>query len=82
VLYEFIAITVLITDGISSTDGNPAADEIKKAGNPLFAIGISPNNNLVQLESLASTGDNGIKNFFYITNYEALENIGNYFNRK
>jgi hypothetical protein len=82
VLYEFIALTVLITDGVSTTDGTPAAEVIKKAGNPLFAIGIDKNNNLIHLESLSSTGDNGIKHFFHITSYEALENIGNYLNRK
>jgi CO dehydrogenase/acetyl-CoA synthase epsilon subunit len=82
VLYELNALTVLITDGISTTDGTPAADVIKKAGNPLFAIGIDANNNLVHLESLSSTGDNGIKHFFHITSYEALENIGKYLNRK
>ena len=81
-LYELIAITVLITDGISETDGTPAANVIKNAGNPLFAIGIDTNNNLVHLESLASTGDNGIRHFFHIRNYEALENIGKYLNRK
>jgi hypothetical protein len=72
----------LITDGISSTDGTPAADIIKRDGNPIFAIGIESNNNLVHLESLASTGDNGIKLFFHITDYETLENIGKYLNRK
>jgi len=82
VLYEFITLAVLITDGISSTDGAPAGETIKNAGNPLFAIGIDTNNNLVHLESLSSTGDNGIKHFFHITNYEALENIGKYLNRK
>jgi hypothetical protein len=82
VLYGFIAITVLITDGISETDGTPAGNVIKNAGNPLFAIGIDNNNNLVHLESLASTGDYDIKHFFHIRNYEALKNIGNYFNRK
>jgi hypothetical protein len=82
VLCEFIALTVLITDGISETDGTPAADLIKKAGNPLFAIGIDWNTNLVHLESLSSTGDNGIKHFFHIRNYDALENIGKYLNRK
>ena len=81
-LHELIALTVLITDGLSSTDGTPAADVIKNAGNPLFAIGIDANNNLVHLESLASTRDNGIKHFFHITTYESLENIGNYLNRK
>ena len=81
-LYEFTAITVLITDGVSTTDGTPAADAIKKAGNPLFAIGVDANNNLVHLESLSSTGDNGIKHFFHVRNYEALENIGKYLNRK
>jgi len=82
VLYEFIVLTVLINAGISSTDGTSAADVIKKGGNPLFAIGIDSNNNLVHLESLASTGDNGIKHFFHVTSYEALENIGKYLNRK
>jgi hypothetical protein len=82
VLCEFIALTVLITDGISETDGTPAADEIKKAGNPLFAIGIDLNSSLVHLESLSSIGDNGIKNFFHIRSYDALENIGKYLNRK
>ena len=81
-LYEFIAITVLITDGISDTDGAPAADVIKKAGNPLFAIGIDWNTNLVHLESLASIGDKGIRHFFHIRDYDALENIGKYLNRK
>ena len=81
-LYEFIALTVLITDGISTTDGTPAADVIKKAGNPLFTIGIHSNNNLVHLETLASTGDNGIRHFFHITNYVVLENIGMYLKRK
>jgi len=82
VLYDFIALTVLITDGISSTDGTPAADIIKNAGNPLFAIGIHPQNYLVHLESLSSTGENGIKHFFHLRSYEALENIGKYLNRK
>lgn len=81
-LYEFIALTVLITDGQSSTDGTTAADVIKKVGNPLFAIGIDWNNNLVHLESLSSTGDDGIKHFFHVRSYEALENIGKYLNRK
>ena len=80
--YEFIALTVLITDGMSETDGTPAADIIKNAGNPLFAIGIDSQNNLVHLESLSSTGENGIKHFFHITSYEALENVGKYLNRK
>jgi hypothetical protein len=26
-------------------------------------------------------GDNGIKNFFHVTSYEALDSIGQYFNR-
>jgi len=82
VLYELIVLTVLITDGQSETDGTPAADVIKKTGNPLFAIGIGSSNNLVHLESLSSTGENGIKHFFHVTNYEALENIGKYLNRK
>ena len=81
-LCELNVLTVLITDGISDTDGNPAADIIKKAGNPLFAIGIDSDNNLVHLESLASTGANGIKHFFHITSYEALDNIGKYLNGK
>jgi hypothetical protein len=81
VLYGLIALTVLITDGVSSTDGTPAADIIKEAGNPLFAIGIDSNNNLVHLEALSSMGDNGIKNFFHVTSYEALDSIGQYFNR-
>jgi hypothetical protein len=80
--YRFIALTVLITDGISTTDGTPAADIIKKAGNPLFAIGIHPSVNLVHLETLSSIGDNGIRHFFHITNYEALERIGQYLNSK
>jgi hypothetical protein len=62
----------LITDGQSSTDGTPAANAIKKAGNPLFAIGIDKNNNLVHLESLSSVGENGIKHFFHIISYEAF----------
>jgi hypothetical protein len=82
VLYECVALTVLITDGVSSTDGTPAADTIKAAGNPLFAIGIDASNNLVHLESLSSTGENGIKYFFHVTSYEALENIGEYFKGK
>jgi hypothetical protein len=77
-----IALTVLITAGMSETDGTPAADIIKKAGHPIFAIGIDPNNNLVHLEALASTGKNGIKHFFHVTSFEALENIGKYLNRK
>jgi hypothetical protein len=77
-----IALTVLITDGFSSTDGTPAADIIKKAGNPLFAIGIESNNNLVHLEEIASMGDNGIKHFFHISGYDVLESIGQYLNRK
>jgi hypothetical protein len=67
---------------VSSTDGTPAADEIKKNGNPLFTIGIHQGTNLVHLEDLASTGDNGIKHFFHLTTYEALESIGKYLNRK
>jgi hypothetical protein len=82
VLYGFIAITVLITDGMSETDGTPAADIIKGAGNHIFTIGINSENNLVYLETLASTGDDGIKHFFHITSYEALEHIGEYLNRK
>jgi hypothetical protein len=82
VLYEFIALTVLITDGISTTDGTPAANIIKNAGNPLFAIGIDSTNNLVHLESLASAGENGIRHFFHVTSYEALKHIGKYLNRK
>jgi hypothetical protein len=77
-----IALAVLITDGMSQTDGTPAADEIKKAGNPIFAIGIDSFNNLVHLEELSSRGDNGIKHFFHIKTYETLENIGKYLNRK
>jgi hypothetical protein len=65
---------------MSQTDGTPAADVIKKAGNPLFAIGIDSQKNLVHLEALSSDGDNGIKHFFHISNYEALENIGKYLN--
>jgi hypothetical protein len=72
----------LITDGISTTDGTPAANVIRNAGNPLFAIGIHSNNNLVHLESLASTGENGIRHFFHVTGFEALKNIGKYLNRK
>jgi hypothetical protein len=82
VLYEFVTCAVLITDGVSVTDGTPAADEIKRNGNPLFAIGIDKGTNLVHLEKLASTGDNGIKHFFHIRTYEALEDIGKYLNRK
>jgi hypothetical protein len=81
-LCGLIALTVLITDGQSETDGTSAADTIKAAGNPLFAIGIDSSNNLLHLEGLASMEDNGIKHFFHITSYEALENIGKYLNRK
>jgi hypothetical protein len=35
---KFITFAVIITDGVSVTDGTPAADEIKKNNNPLFAI--------------------------------------------
>ena len=77
-----IALTVLITDGMSQDDGTPAADAIKNAGNPIFAIGIDSQNNLLHLEELSSRGDNGIKHFFHIKSYEALENIGKYLNRK
>jgi hypothetical protein len=82
VLHECVALTVLITYGVSQTDGTPAANTIKAAGNPLFAIGIHGTNNLVHLESLASTGENGIRHFFHVTSYEALENIGMYFRGK
>jgi hypothetical protein len=82
VLYGLIALTVLITDGISQTDASPAADTIKKAGYPLFAIGIDSQNNLVHLEAISSVGERGIKHFFHITSYEALQNIGKYLNRK
>jgi hypothetical protein len=82
VLYGLIALTVLITDGISDTDGTPAANIIKKAGNPLFTIGIQSNNTLVHLEGLASTGENGIKHFFHIKSYKDLESIGHYLNGK
>jgi len=75
-----LTVVVLITDGASQTDGTPAADIIKNDGNPLFAIGIDSQNNLVHLESLSSTGENGIKHFFHIRSYEALENIGKYLN--
>jgi hypothetical protein len=78
VLYGLIALTVLITDGASTTDGTPAADAIKAAGHPLFAIGIDPNGNLVHLEALASMGPYGLKNFYHIRDYAALENIGHY----
>jgi hypothetical protein len=72
----------LITDGDSYTDGTPAADEIKsKNNNALFAIGVSQSK-LLHLESLASTGDNGIKHFFHIRGYDVLESIGKYLNRK
>jgi hypothetical protein len=82
VLYGLIALTVLITDGDSQTDGTPAADIIKEAGHQIFTIGIDSNNNLVHLEALASTGDDGIKHFFHIKNYESLDHIGEYLNRK
>jgi hypothetical protein len=82
VLHKFVTYAVLLTDGVSVTDGTPAADEVKRNGNPLFAIGIDQGTNLVHLESLASTGDNGIKHFFHLRTYEALENIGKYLNRK
>ncbi|GFG35330.1 hypothetical protein Cfor_11731, partial [Coptotermes formosanus] len=75
-----LTVVVLITDGVSQTDGTPAADEIKRNGNPLFAIGIDQGTNLVHLEKLASTGDDGIKHFFHVRTYEALENIGKYLN--
>jgi hypothetical protein len=81
-LHGLIALTVLITAGMSETDGTQEADIIKEAGHPIFAIGIDPNNNLVHLEALASTGDNAIKYFFHITSFEALENIGKYINCK
>ena len=81
-LYELIALTVVVSDGNSSTDGTPAAEEIKKAGNPIFTIGIDSQNNLVHLESLSSRGAHGIKHFFHIKTYETLENIGKYLNRK
>jgi hypothetical protein len=71
----------LITDGISQTDGTPAANIIKAAGNPLFAIGIHTSA-LVHLESLASMGDNGIRLFYHISNYQVLERIGQFLNRK
>jgi hypothetical protein len=76
------AITVLITDGISQTDGTPAANIIKSLGNPLITIGIHSRINLVHLEDLASVGDDGIRNFFHITSYEVLERIGRYINCK
>jgi hypothetical protein len=72
----------LITDGISQTDGTPAANTIKAAGNPLITIVIHSTINLVHLETLASVGDDGIRNFFHITSYEVLERIGRYLNRK
>ena len=81
-LYELIALTVLITDGMSQDDGKPAADAIKNAGNPIFAIGIYSYGSLVHLEELSSRGANGIKHFFHIKTYDVLENIGKYFNRK
>ena len=81
-LYELIALTVVVSDGNSTTDGTPTAEEIKKAGNPIFAIGIEGQNLLVHLEGISSRGAHGIKHFFNIKTYETLENIGKYFNRK
>jgi hypothetical protein len=75
------AFAVIITDGVSVTDGNQAANEIKKTNNPIFAIGVN-NNNLVHLESIASTGVNGIRHFFHIRSYDVLQSIGKYINRK
>lgn len=74
-----LTLVFIITDGVSVTDGTPAADEIKKDNNPIFAIGINQNN-LVHLESLASTGDNGIRHFFHVRTYEVLDSIGKYIN--
>lgn len=77
-LYKLNLFAVLITDGVSSTDGTPAADEIKRNGNPLFTIGIDQGTNLVHLESLASADANGIRHFFHIRTFTALDEIGKY----
>ena len=77
-----IALTVVVSDGNSATDGTTAADVIKKAGNTIFTIGIEGQNLLVHLEALSSRGANGIKHFFHIKSYETLENIGKYLKRK
>lgn len=66
---------------MSVTDGTPAADEIKKNNDPIFAIGVNQNN-LVHLEALASTGENGIRHFFHVRSYDVLDSIGKYINRK
>ena len=81
-LCELIALTVVVSDGNSATDGTTAADVIKKAGNTIFTIGIEGQNLLVHLEGISSRGAHGIKHFFDIKTYETLENIGKYFNRK
>ncbi|PSN38749.1 hypothetical protein C0J52_16956 [Blattella germanica] len=69
---------VLITDGESQTDGTPAANQIKAAGHPIFAIGIGKA--LAHLESLSSQGANGIKHFFHLQDYSLLQSIGQYLN--
>eukprot|EP01054_Gregarina_sp_Poly1_P006076 Gregarina_sp_Poly_1__6075@NODE_3205_length_1277_cov_20_744628_g2035_i0_p1_GENE_NODE_3205_length_1277_cov_20_744628_g2035_i0NODE_3205_length_1277_cov_20_744628_g2035_i0_p1_ORF_typecomplete_len367_score22_55VWA/PF00092_28/5_9e28CBM_14/PF01607_24/6_7e17CBM_14/PF01607_24/5_4e03CBM_14/PF01607_24/8_8e03VWA_2/PF13519_6/5e15VWA_3/PF13768_6/4_2e12VWA_CoxE/PF05762_14/2_2e10Sushi/PF00084_20/1_1e03Sushi/PF00084_20/4_9e05DUF2201/PF09967_9/0_002vWATerFlike/PF10138_9/0_016DUF1194/PF06707_11/0_024Peripla_BP_6/P len=75
-----LTLVFLITDGVSSTDGTPAADIIKANNNPLFAIGVA-STNLVHLETLASVGTNGIRHFFHTRNYDVLKSIGEYINR-
>ncbi|XP_021913984.1 sushi, von Willebrand factor type A, EGF and pentraxin domain-containing protein 1-like [Zootermopsis nevadensis] len=74
-----LTLVFLITDGVSTTDGTPAANEIKSKNNALFTIGVSQSK-LLHLESLASTGDNGIKHFFHIRSYDILQSIGKYLN--
>ena len=71
----------MVTDGESETDGNPAADKIKAANQPIFTIGIG-STRIVQLEQIASDGPDHLKNFFHFSDYSILKTIGTYLIRK
>lgn len=69
--------TVLITDGISTTDPTPQANEMKQNGNVVFTIGIADYQE-DQLLPLASVSENGVPDFFGISSFEVFNKLSQY----
>ena len=63
---------MLVTAGLSETDGTPAADKIKAANHTIFTIGINTEP-IAQLDQIASVGYNNLKNVIQINDYNKLK---------
>lgn len=74
-----MTLVFLVTDGISKTDPNPAADKLKAMGHVVFTIGIADYQR-AQLEPLATEGDDGSPNFFGVSSFEVFNVVANYLN--